>query len=55
MAGSVSATLATRISIDDMQAVQSLRGIRSQVQTLMNSWRAQNAMLESVGNHLGGC
>lgn len=53
MAGSVSATLATRISIDDMQAVQSLRGIRSQVQTLMNSWRAQNAMLESVGNHLG--
>ena len=46
-------TMATRITIDDMQAVESLRGIKNQVSALMNSWKAQNAMLNSVGDHLG--
>ena len=36
-----------------MQAVESLRGIKNQVSSLMNSWKAQNAMLNSVGDHLG--
>lgn len=44
--------LNTRISIDDMGAVESLRGLKSQVGALMNSWKAQNAMLESAGEHL---
>lgn len=51
--GTPVSTLATRITIDDMQAVQSLRGIKNQVSSLMNSWKAQNAMLNSVGDHLG--
>lgn len=51
--GTPVSTLATRITIDDMQAVESLRGIKNQVSTLMNSWKAQNAMLNSVGDHLG--
>lgn len=51
--GTPVSTLATRITIDDMQAVESLRGIKNQVSSLMNSWKAQNAMLQSVGDHLG--
>lgn len=51
--GTPVSTLATRITIDDMQAVESLRGIKNQVSSLMNSWKAQNAMLNSVGDHLG--
>ena len=51
--GTPVSTLATRITIDDMQAVNSLRGLKNQVSTLMNSWKAQNAMLQSVGDHLG--
>lgn len=51
--GIPSATLATRITIDDLQAVNSLRSLKNQVNTLMNSWKAQNVMLESVGDHLG--
>lgn len=51
--GTPVSTLATRITIDDMQAVESLRGIKNQVSALMNSWKAQNAMLNSVGDHLG--
>lgn len=51
--GTPVSTLATRITIDDLQAVNSLRGLKNQVSTLMNSWKAQNAMLESVGDHLG--
>lgn len=51
--GTPSSVLATRITIDDMQAVESLRGLKSQVSTLMNSWKAQNAMLQSVGDNLG--
>lgn len=51
--GTPVSTMATRITIDDMQAVESLRGIKNQVSSLMNSWKAQNAMLQSVGDHLG--
>ena len=51
--GTPISTMATRITIDDMQAVESLRGIKNQVSALMNSWKAQNAMLNSVGDHLG--
>ncbi|WP_283602096.1 phage tail tape measure protein [Ligilactobacillus aviarius] len=51
--GTPISTMATRITIDDMQAVESLRGIKNQVSSLMNSWKAQNAMLNSVGDHLG--
>lgn len=51
--GTPVSTLATRITIDDLQAVNSLRGLKNQVSTLMNSWKAQNAMLQSVGDHLG--
>ena len=51
--GTPISTMATRITIDDMQAVEKLSGLRNQVSALMNSWKAQNAMLNSVGDHLG--
>lgn len=51
--GTPVSTLATRITIDDMQAVEKLSGLKNQVSALMNSWKAQNAMLQSVGDHLG--
>lgn len=53
MAGNIGPDLTTRISLDDMGTVNSLRGLRSQVSALMNSWKAQNAMLESAEDHLG--
>lgn len=51
--GNTVSTMATRITIDDMQAVSSIKGLKNQVNTLMNSWKAQNAMLKSVGDNLG--
>ena len=53
MAGNLGPDLAARISLDDMGTVNSLRGLRNQVSALMNSWKAQNAMLESAEDHLG--
>ena len=45
--------LFVRVGVDDLPAVNGLRNINSQVRTLNNSWKAQEAYLNSVGDKLG--